>query len=109
MYIFTRNSCNLSKKQRSYFIDLFNWILGLSSVSCAISSARPFIIANKDSIKNITDVVGSIAKAGATPAPLVKPIVDIVKAKRLATDAADSDRKAITTPIEKVFGEKSSF
>jgi len=85
MFIFTDTPCQLAKKQ--WRIDgggLFEWIPNLSSVTNAMGSAGNFFSTNKDMIKNTADVIGNVAKVGATTASAVKQIVDAVKAKRAA-------------------------
>jgi hypothetical protein len=54
-----------------------------------ITKAASFISANKDTIKGVSDVVGSVAKAGATTVSAVKQIRDAVKSKK---DAVISKR-----------------
>jgi len=87
-----------AKKRRRYavgggFLDL---------VGRAFGSAGTFLSANKDTIKNAADVIGSVAKAGATTASAVKQIVDIVKAKRAAAATA-----ALPKPVEHALSQKS--
>jgi len=62
-------------------------------------SAGNFLSTNEDMIKNTADVIGNVAKAGATTASAVKQIVDAVKAKRAAVGT--------TNELVKPLSEKS--
>lgn len=92
----------VSKKQRRYVVGdgLFDWIPSV------LGTAGNFVSANKEAIKNVADVIGSVAKAGATTASAVKQIVDVVKAKRAAT-AGVAKTTALPTPLEKALSAKS--
>lgn len=95
---------NISKRRRKrrYVVGagFFDW---LPSLSNAIGSAGNFLSNNKDTIMNVADVVGNVAKAGATTASAVKQIVDIVKAKR----ASSGVKKEPPVSVKRVLSEKS--
>lgn len=91
---------------------LFDWIPKIAS---AFGRVGNFISRNKDTITNVANVAGSVAKAGATTASAVRNIVDAVKAKR--ADAAAAAQPAaqpslqpaapLPIPLEKALSEKS--
>jgi hypothetical protein len=57
-----------------------------------IANVASFISANKDTITGVADVVGSVAKAGATTVSAVKQIRDAVKSKKEAKDLSQDSR-----------------
>lgn len=103
MFDFTTNRQLATKQRRIDGGGLFDWIPSLSSVTNAMGSAGNFLSTNKDMIKNTADVIGNVAKAGATTASAVKQIVDVVKAKR----AAAGTTKELAKPLEHRLSEKS--
>jgi hypothetical protein len=104
MFVFAGNTRLVAKRQQRYVIGggIFDWIPSLTSVSRALGSAGNFVSANKDTIKNVADVVGNVAKSSASTASAVKQIVDVVKARRATAKAA-----ALPIPLEKAMSEKS--
>src|SRR5688572_17873759 len=89
---------------------LFDWIPKIAS---AFGRVGNFISRNKDTITNVANVAGSVAKAGATTASAVRNIVDAVKARRAAAAAAAQPATAVQPaaalpiPLEKALSEKS--
>lgn len=85
------------RKHRRYVIGsgLMDWI---PAVTRAIGAAGRFITANKGAIKNIADVTGSVAKAGASTVTGVKQIIDAMRSKR---------PNVVSKAPEKVLSEKS--
>jgi len=91
---------------------LFDWIPKIAS---AFGRVGNFISRNKDTITNVANVAGSVAKAGATTASAVRNIVDAVKARRAAAAAAaqpssqPSSQPAapLPIPLQKALSEKS--
>ena len=70
----------------------------LDWIPSTLASVSSFISANKDTIKNVADVVGSVAKAGPITTSAVKQIVDVVKSRRVA----------LPKSVEKELSEKAS-
>lgn len=105
MFVFFGGVSRSVKGRQRYVVGsgLFDWIPSMANVTRAIGSAGNFLSANKDTIKNVADVVGNVAKAGATTASAVKQIVDVVKARRAATAAV----KKLPKPLEQVLSQKS--
>ena len=102
-----------SKRRRVMGGGLFDWIPKIAS---AFGRVGNFISRNKDTITNVANVVGSVAKAGATTASEVRNIVDAVKARRAAAAAAAQPvaqsssqpaAPALPIPLEKALSEKS--
>jgi hypothetical protein len=58
-----------------------------------VAKVASFISANKDTITGVSDVVGNVAKAGATTVSAIKQIRDTVKAKK---DVAISNKKELS-------------
>jgi hypothetical protein len=85
------------RRQRRYVIGggLVDWI---PSITRAIGAAGRFLSSNRENIKNVADVTGSIAKAGTSTVSAVKQIIDAVRSKR-PTGASH--------PAGKVLSEKS--
>src|SRR5688572_985039 len=106
MYVFGVRS----KRRRVMGGGLFDWIPKIAS---AFGRVGNFISRNKDTITNVANVAGSVAKAGATTASAVRNIVDAVKAKRAAAAAAvqpaaaAQPAAALPIPLEKALSEKS--
>lgn len=102
----------MSKRRHRRYVTgggLFDWISGVASslpasVARAVGSAGSFLSANKDTISSVAEVIGNVAKAGATTASAVKQIADVVKAKR-ATKRANN---AVSKPLEKELSQKST-
>src|SRR5688572_3866230 len=97
-----------SKRRRVMGGGLFDWIPKIAS---AFGRVGNFISRNKDTITNVANVAGSVAKAGATTASAVRNIVDAVKARRAAAAAAAAVQPAapaaLPIPLEKALSEKS--
>src|SRR5688572_8248926 len=96
-----------SKRRRVMGGGLFDWIPKIAS---AFGRVGNFISRNKDTITNVANVAGSVAKAGATTASAVRNIVDAVKARRAAAAAAvqpAAQPAALPIPLEKALSEKS--
>ena len=100
-----------SKRRRVMGGGLFDWIPKIAS---AFGRVGNFISRNKDTITNVANVAGSVAKAGATTASAVRNIVDAVKARRAAAAAAAQPvaaavqpAAALPIPLEKALSEKS--
>src|ERR1043165_566337 len=103
MYVFGVRS----KRRRVVGGGLFDWIPKIAS---AFGRVGNFISKNKDTITNVANVAGSVAKAGATTASAVRNIVDAVKARRAAAAAAAqpaAQPAALPIPLEKALSEKS--
>jgi len=105
MYVFGVRS----KRRRVVGGGLFDWIPKIAS---AFGRVGNFISKNKDTITNVANVAGSVAKAGATTASAVRNIVDAVKARRAAAAAATQPAaqpaaSALPIPLEKALSEKS--
>src|SRR5688572_3566204 len=106
MYVFGVRS----KRRRVMGGGLFDWIPKIAS---AFGRVGNFISRNKDTITNVANVAGSVAKAGATTASAVRNIVDAVKARRAAAAAAAQPATAVQPaaalpiPLEKALSEKS--
>src|SRR5688572_20049120 len=110
MYVFGVRS----KRRQVMGGGLFDWIPKIAS---AFGQVGNFIARNKDTITNVANVAGNVAKAGATTASAVRSIVDAVKARRAATAAAvqpaaqsnaqPGDVAALPIPLEKALSEKS--
>src|SRR5688572_20584665 len=103
-----------SRRRRVMGGGLFDWIPKIAS---AFGRVGNFISRNKDTITNVANVAGSVAKAGATTASAVRNIVDAVKAKRAAAAAQPSSQPSsqsssqssapLPIPLEKALSEKS--
>lgn len=91
MYVFETRNGQFSKKRRRYVLGggITDWI---SKIIPFFSTVGKAVIANKDTIKNVGDVVGSVA----TMASAVKQIVDIVKAKK-----AGASKQTVAPPTGK--------
>ena len=100
MYVFGVRS----KRRRVVGGGLFDWIPKIAS---AFGRVGNFISKNKDTITNVANVAGSVAKAGATTASAVRNIVDAVKARRAAAAAAAQPAASLPIPLEKALSEKS--
>ena len=104
MYVFGVRS----KRRRVVGGGLFDWIPKIAS---AFGRVGNFISKNKDTITNVANVAGSVAKAGATTASAVRNIVDAVKARRAAAAASAQPvaqpAASLPIPLEKALSEKS--
>jgi len=107
MFVFAQRRAR--RRRRVIGAGFFDWISSAAStlpstLARAVGSAGSFLSANKDTISNTAEVIGNVAKAGATTATAVKQVVDAVKAKRAQSAAKSRD---LPKPLEKALSQKS--
>jgi len=110
MFIFAQRRA----RRRRYVIGagFFDWISSAAStlpgtLARAAGSAGSFLSANKDTISNTAEVIGNVAKAGATTATAAKQVVDAIKAKRAQSAAKSRDGATLPKSLEKALSQKS--
>jgi len=94
-----------TKRRRVIGGGIFDWIPKIAS---AFGRVGNFISKNKDTITNVANVAGNVAKAGAAGASAVRQIIDSIKARRVAAQPpAEKPAAALPLPLEKALSEKS--
>lgn len=91
MLIYEGTPRRRARRRRRFVIGsgLLDWI---RPVVQAIGAAGRFVAANKDTISNVANVAGNVAKAGATAASSVKQVIDAVRSKNNSRSAKAPER-----------------
>jgi len=87
------------RKKRQVFIG--RGIVTSTGIGDFLTSAVNFLSANKDTISNVANVVGNVAKATSDTAVSVKNIYDVVKARK------KNDGSGLPKPVQKALTRKS--